>query len=214
MILFRHAIAIALVSSLISFQIVFADSHSLKEKINTLQVLPLKFGVNEFVVKGNRVMIVRGAHLSDAAGGGDTYQTLIEMKYPHSSTKESPFWQSVAVHDSDSSIDLQETAPHTYEDALASVHFMVKKHEVGSGNFSSLYVFRSKRDFPGVLTDPSLTQLSLYALKYPSTDIGDMIYFERTESLKTKKKYSSADCAAFMELGVELPAYITKDECS
>jgi hypothetical protein len=213
MILLRYVVVVIGFGSLLVFSHpVFSDS--LKGKLSTLQILPLKFGVNEFTVKGNKVMIVKGAHLSDFAGGGDTYQTLIEMKYAHDVTGENPFWQSVAVDDPGSSfIDLQETAPHTYEDALTSIQFMVEKNEMDLKELSSLYVFRSKRDFPGVLPDPSFTKLSLYGLKYPSADIGDMIYFKLIGAVKTKKKYSSADCAAYVELGVELPAYIKKDWC-
>jgi len=212
MIPLRYIFILFIFVSLMNFSLpAFADS--LKEKIGVLQVLPLKFGVNEFTVKGNKVMIVKGAHLSDTAGGGDTYQTLIEMKYPHAISKENPFWQSVAVDDAGSFIDLQETAPHTFEDALTSIQFLIEKNEVGSNNLSSLYVFRSKRDFPGVLTDPSFSRLSLYALKYSSADIGGMVYFEPVGAMKTKKRYGSADCAAYIELGVALPAYIEKSAC-
>ena len=178
-----------------------AHAETLQDMIGKLEVLPLHYGVNEIKVNNRDIIIVRGAVVTGTAGGHDTYIVLAKQENPLVGKK--PFWQ-FARFEGDKQGILIETAPHTYEDSIVSIRFMVPKEGKDLKNVSDLYLFTAARKFVVPLPTPSQPDFSLSVLNRQNDEMGTL-FFHTLKKMSLKEKYCNADWPAYKILGVPLP---------
>ena len=106
---------------------------------------------------------------------------------------------------------IPRTAPHTYEDSVMSVRFMVSKHGVAAGkNYDGLYLLRSEREYmpnpsgiSGHEDHVSVADFMLYKL-CRDDDFG-IYYLHQVARTRTARKYCNVDWAMHEALGIALP---------
>ncbi|MBV8061865.1 MAG: hypothetical protein JO126_06830 [Alphaproteobacteria bacterium] len=186
-----------------------ARAETLRYMVGDLDVLPLHYGTNDLHISGDDLLIVRGVFETGTAWGGDVYTVLI---------KNGDAWEMVRYEKNGWSGVLTKTQPHTFEDSIVTVRFMVPKGTSKSGNVSSLYVLKAARPYlqnAAGKTDPEAREtpanFTLYVLQRDK-DFG-IPYLHEVARARSKNKYCNADWAVWRELGVTLPDNSGTYEC-
>jgi hypothetical protein len=176
-----------------------AWAEDLAQQISQLKPLPVKYGAAELNVAGRKILITRAEYRNDGPWGGDVYSVMV---------KDGESWQ-LARHSEENKLQsaVFQSLPHTYEDSLTSIRFMMPK----TGN-PVLYVLESKRKFQTPPTNPSTTSFTLYVLENTPDDF-NILYFRKIGTKDSKRPHCNADWAAFKELGVPLPNDGNNYEC-
>ena len=187
-----------------------AYAETLQDRLTNLVVLPLHYGTNSFEVNGQAVLITKGDFNTETASGGDAYTVMV-----HENENGKPDdWKMVRYEGSPSSQKiLTITAPHTGEDSIMSVRFMVSK-DSPNGTASDLYLLKAEKIFPPKmksLVGDNEVIFTLYKL-WRSDDFG-IFYFHQLMQNRSKTKYCNVDWVMFKELGVLLPDNSGQYEC-
>jgi hypothetical protein len=170
-----------------------AYSEPLKDKIGKLEVLQLSYGVNTLELSGKNTIIVRGRFENGNAWDGDIYTVL---------QKKDNVWRMVRHEKSARSSVLTETLPHTDEDSIDSVRFMIPKGSAASDSISDLYLLEASRKNDPDAIDTSVT--FTVSVLQPEPDFG-VLYFHELQKTHPKTKYCNADLALHQELGIPFP---------
>jgi hypothetical protein len=171
-----------------------ASAETLKEKVATLEVLPLEYGSNAIKVNGHNILIIKGAFKSEIARGGDGYFILVQ---------DGGVWQLARYEDGKKDNDVVIWAlPHTGEDSISSIHFMVSRGSASSKNLAELYLLKTTRHYKITPTESALAEFTLSAL-HRDDDFG-IYYLHTLKRMTSTIKYCNADSAAYHELGIPL----------
>lgn len=177
------------------------QAETLRDMVNGLDVLPLHYGTNNLQINDDDLLIVRGKFETGTAWGGDVYTVLI---------KKNDTWEMARYEKDSWSSVLTETQPHTSEDSIVTVRFMVPKDSVGSDNISALYVLKTSRPYMqnnagkvDVEARQTPATFTLYVLQHDKDF--SIPYLHKVVQAKSTKKYCNADWAAWRELGIALP---------
>ena len=183
-------------------QTAWADS--LKETITHLNLRPLyvQYGANTLQLNGHGLLIVQGRFENGNAWGGDSYTVLVKQKDSR--------WQLVRHEQGGWESVLTNNQPHTKEDSISSVSFLIPNNDTAS-NITALYLLTTNRDYKDSPLDSVPAKFTLDIVQ-PDTDFG-IYYFHKLTSETTKAKYCNADSAAFHELGIPLPGDGTEYPC-
>lgn len=194
-----HSLRLAMVLALIVVQ--GASPLSIANRIEQLELLPLRYGANTITVNRQEVLIVRGAYVSEVAWGGDEYWVLVNEGTKWQLTRhERDAWDSTITAD----------VPHTGEDSVISIRWMVPKGQARSKNISDLFLLKAERHYETSAADSVPVVFTLYALARENDDFG-IRYFRPLYTENSKARYCSADLAIHRELGMLLPPY-SQDE--
>ncbi len=166
---------------------------TLQETVSQLKILPVNYGVNSITVNHKNVVIIKGKLVTGTAWGQDHYIVMEQQK---------DGWQ-IARHEKNFLDDvIARAVPHTFEDSVASVHFLVPKSKAASKNLTALYLLTVSREYiPGKMTP---VEMSLSALSNKNDELGTL-YFNTLQSTTSKVKYCNSDSAAYHELQIPLP---------
>ncbi len=170
------------------------DAGTLKESVSTLQPLTLDYGVNTLKINNRNILIIRGAFVSETAWGGDGYTVLVD---------EGKRWQLARSGGELENEPVIWSVPHTEEDAITSISFMVPRSTDDSKNADRLYLLKTLRRYNVSSLDSVPAEFNLYILQ-PDADFG-IFYFHKLESQMSKRSYCNSDTAAYHELGIPLP---------
>ncbi|HEX3485552.1 MAG TPA: hypothetical protein VHT51_10860 [Micropepsaceae bacterium] len=166
---------------------------AMSDRVERLQIYPVHYGTNSLNVNGREVMIVKGAYKTETAAGGDQYFVL---------ARQGAVWQlarhGLGGHDS----TMITTAPHTGEDAIVSLYFMIPK--VRGPQVSDLYLLVADRQFQNSIPEVTPVEFTLYVLERRNDDFG-ILYFRTVQKETAKEQYCSADLALYRELKIPLP---------
>lgn len=180
---------------------------SLKQQIAVLDILRFDYGTNTLQVQGNDLQITKGDFNSEAAGEGDVYLILAKEK---DRKIEDSHWKVVRYFPGGPKSILTITAPHTYEDSIMSVRFLVPKGQSSGKDFSDVYLLKAERDYlpfqPGSEYEreyETVATFTLYQLQRDD-DFG-IFYLKQVAAETSKKKYCNVDWAMYKELNVALP---------
>jgi hypothetical protein len=177
-----------------------ARAETLKDTISELKTLPLSYGTNNLRIDGKETLIVRGNFNTETASGGDVYAVLVKDKND---------WKLVRYDEGTRDSILTITSPHTYEDSIISVRFLIPK-ESADQDSPALYLLKASRDYlidKNGNFDPNTRQtkviFTLYTLQR-NTDF-DIFYLHKLSSAQTTSKYCNADWAMNREFNIALP---------
>jgi hypothetical protein len=185
----------AIVFAIIVFFCQSAHAESLKETVSKLEPLALHYGANTLQLNGHDLLIVRGKFENGDAWGGDAYTVLVKQ--------DDGSWQLVRHEKGGWESVLTNTQPHTEEDSITSISFLVPKEDTVSKNIIVLYLLTTDRNYKGSPIDIVPAEFTLDIVQ-PSNDFG-IYYFHKLQSETSKAKYCNADSAAYHELGIPLP---------
>ncbi|MEQ1888991.1 MAG: hypothetical protein ABL951_07405 [Alphaproteobacteria bacterium] len=180
-----------------------AVADTLREKISRLEPLTLHYGVNSIKINARDVLLVKGAFVSETAWGGDGYSVLVD---------EGRIWQFARTDDGLENEVIIWSVPHTEEDSVTSISFLVPRGGNAIKSGENLYLLRTHRNYDVTPYEIVPAEFSLYILQRRE-DFGIYI-FQKLESLVSSGKYCNAEQAAFHELGIPLPDAAEKSVCA
>ncbi len=168
---------------------------NMRERINQMQILPLDYWANHITISNRDVMIVRGAYVSGDAWGGDTYLVLM---------KQGNKWQLARPEMGARDNTLIAEVPHTYEDGVVSIDFLIPKGGNSSKTASDLYLLETARHYRSSPIEPVPAVFTLYVLSRENDDLG-VLHLRKLQTETSTARYCSANLAAYRELGIPLP---------
>jgi hypothetical protein len=178
-----------------------ARAETLQEQVDKLEVLSLPYGPTQLKVNNEDVLIVRGRFENGNAWGGDIYTVLV---------RQGNVWQIARHEEAALSGVLTETRPHTDEDSIESIRFMVPKGAEKSGNLPALYLLDASRNYmtntSGVV-DPNVLETRVtftLDIMQREKDFG-IVYLHELIKTSTKKNYCNVDWALNKELRIAFP---------
>ncbi len=163
---------------------------SLKERVEQLKLVTISYGLTMLDVNGHKVMITKGMLVSETAGGGDGYSVLVNDNHA---------WQLVRMSGQKGNQTTFWSAPHTGEDSVSRVLFLVPTRDV-SERPKDLYLLIVNRNYEASRLNKGPAVLSLYQLKFDN-DFG--IYeFTPIATQATQKNYKNVESALQNELNI------------
>ena len=179
-----------------SFYIQVCNADALKSRVEGLSVVPVQYGINALKLMSQDILIIRGRFETGTAWGGDIYTVLVRQP-------GNGVWR-MARHEktSDQSGVLTITTPHTGEDSIRTVRFMVPSEEIAAGRVSHLYVVQASRAY-----DPNIAHTAVtftFAALERNADL-DIFYFHELAKTQSQTPYCNAEMALHRELGLPLP---------
>jgi hypothetical protein len=183
----------------------FAYAETLKQQTSKLDILPLHYGANNFSVGGRGILIIRGEFNTETAWGGDVYVILA-----HSAEgRRGDDWKIARYWSGSRNDMLTVTTPHTDEDSIVSVRFMVPQGSSADQGYSDLYLLKAERKYmpnpSGVLGNEEHESVATFTLYKLQRDDFEIFLLHELKQVTTKKKYCNVDWALYKELGVALP---------
>jgi hypothetical protein len=172
-----------------------ASPFNMKDRLAQLDLLSLRYGANAMTINGREALIVKGAYETGTAWGGDEYSVLV---------KEGEKWQLARHQEGAWESTITADVPHTGEDSVVSIRFMVPKGQARSANVSDLYLLKAERHYETSPADPVPVIFALYLLARENDDLG-VRYFRPVGTEMSRARYCSADLALHRELGLALP---------
>lgn len=185
---------ITLCLALLACHAQYAQAEDLKRIINDLKPLTLHEGSNPLTINGYPAVIIKARRDDDTAWGGIGFTAIIH----HQAS-----WQYIRPTDSDAKDVTVWSAPHTDEDAITSIVFMIPKGATPN-NTTHLYLLKTHRAYEESPLVSVPAKFSLYILKQDE-DFGGF-YMHLLKQELSKETYCDADTAAFHELSIALPA--------
>ena len=179
-----------------------AVAETLKEKVGKLRPLALHYGANNIRINARDVLIVKGAFVSETAWGGDGFSVLVD---------DGGKWQLVRPDDGLGNEVVIWSVPHTEEDSITSISFLVPRGGNAIKSGENLYLLKTRRNYEETPSEIVPAEFSFYILRR-NEDFG-IYMFEKLESLVSKIKYCNAEQAAFHELGIPLSDGAEKFTC-
>ncbi|MDE3016593.1 MAG: hypothetical protein KGI29_06720 [Pseudomonadota bacterium] len=180
-----------------------ASAESLKQTVSELKPLVLHYGANNLQWNGQDLLIVRGKFENGNAWGGDAYTVLVK--------KKDGSWQLVRHENGGWEGVLTTTQPHTEEDSISAVSFLIPKKDTDS-NITALYLLTTHRNYKESPINIAPATFTLDVVR-PDKDFG-IYYFHKLESESSKARYCNADSAAYHELDIPLPGDGTEFPCA
>lgn len=171
-----------------------AAAETLREKISMLEPLTLHYGANNIKINARDVLIVKGAFVSGTAWGGDGFSVLVD---------DGGRWQLARPDDGLGNEVIIWSVPHTEEDSITSISFLVPKGGNVTKSGDNLYLLKTHRNYKEIPSEIVPAEFNFYILRRDE-DFG-IYMFEKLDSLVSGTKYCNADQAAFHELGIPLP---------
>lgn len=170
-------------------------SEALPEKVSSLQILPLNYGANYFQVRNKGILIIKGRLKTGTAWEQDNYIVMEQQEN---------IWQVVQYEKQKPTDVIVRAVPHTGEDTISTVYFMVPNEAKDITNVSELYLLKVSREYKESTSESGHAKLLLSVLNHDNDDMG-VLYFNNIQTISSKAKYCNADSAAFHELQIPLP---------
>lgn len=170
-----------------------ASAKALTEIVRTLAPLTLPYGNHSLRVNDHDVMITKAHASSEDAWGGDGYAVLI---------RHNSLWQWVRIEGSRAHDVTIWSEPHTNEDAITSITFMIPKGQAPQ-NAKELYLLETHRTYRESPLDSTVAEFTLYRLTYDA-DLG-IFSIDKEMSEASTMRYCDSDIAALHELAIPLP---------
>jgi hypothetical protein len=168
-------------------------AETLPQTVNNLKLLKLHYGANNVTINNQKILIVKGRVATGNAWEQDHY--IVMEQYDDT-------WQ--IIHNEQENDDVVARAvPHTGEDSISSVYFMVPK------NSENLYLLEVARKYKENPTEMVAADISLSILNHDEFGASN---FHKLQKMQSKEKYCNSDSAAYHELGITLPG-ATEFQC-
>ena len=178
-----------------------AHAGNLKTTTDDLEVLPLEYGTNNFHINGHDVLIVKGKFKTPGtAWGGDIYTVL---------QREDDVWQTARREKGGWNSVLAKTVPHTYEDSISTVRFLIPKKRNMSEDSPSLYMLEASRRYLDDKQDETVPSRKSYAtftlsVLHQDEEFG-VLYLHELIKTKSAAEYCNVDWAVWKEIGIMPP---------
>lgn len=187
---------------LIFFGTQHAYAGGVKDIISTLIPLPLNDVVTSLKIGHRNVRIITATFASEGAWGEDGYSVIVQ---------DDGRWQYARREEGVAREVVLWSAPHTGEDVITSLTFLIPKNTNPKRNIPALYVLETQRDIAEDVLAAVPVKLTLYSLQRDD-DFG-IFYLRPIANETSLAAYCNADFAAFHELGIPLPGDGTEYPC-
>lgn len=166
-------------------------ANTLKELVHSLQILPVQYGENHFRINGKNLSVIKGKLITGNAWEQETYIVLLQQK---------DIWQIIANDKND--VVMARAIPHTGEDSISSVYFMIPKNVESFDDIHDLYLLTVLRKYQ--VSPLEKVQAKFLLAKFESDELG-MAYFQELKTFQSKNKYCNSDSASYHEFNIPLP---------
>lgn len=188
-----------------------AQATDLKNTLSAMTILTAKYGNTVLRVEGRKVWLSRGYFNLVTAWGGDIYTSMVQDPSLHVDQEpDLPEWKIVRYGESPWNNFLTRTLPHTEEDSISTVRFLVPRGEsLQRKRFSALYFLRAERDYlPNLSHIPGHEERSTRAhFKFYKLGRDDFGIFRliKVRSEWSRHRYCNVELALNRELGIAFP---------
>ncbi len=158
---------------------------SIKETVSNLKVVKLHYGINNFNIGKNTIVITKAKILKGNAWDYDNYIAMREKLNE---------WQIIQNEKGEF---LYISIPHTGEDVVSSIYFMTPKND---NKLRNLYLLTAIRKYKIHPLESVAVEFSLFVMENSADDV---FYFTLLKRTMSEKKYCNSDVAISEELVID-----------